>query len=286
MTVIMEVHFYPDPYAFNKVVKPFLMKHPVKNNLIIGILENISKDANTYSGIPPILAVVSHNNEIVLVSSRTPPWNSILSYTENLDAVDFFAIELSKKDPETPGILGPKLAIQRFLKRWMELKKVKVELGMNERIYKLSEVNPDMLGNHEFISANRKHKSIVKKWGYEFVTEAMPETPLDQIERSLKRAMTHLKEGKIFLLLEEGKPVSMARSIPTAFCGRLNYVYTPPELRRKGFATECVAKLSQKLLEEHDYCVLFTDLANPTSNSIYQKIGYRPVMDVDLYKFI
>ena len=156
---------------------------------------------------------------------------------------------------------------------------------MNERIYKLSEVNPETLGNHKFIIAKRKHQNLVKKWGYGFVTEAMPETPLDQIERSLKRAVAHIKEGKIFLLLDDGKPVSMARSVPTAFCGRLNYVYTPPELRRKGFATECVAKLSKKLLEEFEYCVLFTDLANPTSNSIYQKIGYKPVMDVDLYKF-
>ncbi|MHA1110922.1 MAG: GNAT family N-acetyltransferase [Promethearchaeota archaeon] len=58
-----------------------------------------------------------------------------------------------------------------------------------------------------------------------------------------------------------------------------------PELRKKGYATECVAKLSKKLLEDYEYCVLFTDLGNPTSNSIYQKIGYKPVMDVDLYKF-
>jgi predicted GNAT family acetyltransferase len=30
---------------------------------------------------------------------------------------------------------------------------------------------------------------------------------------------------------------------------------------------------------------LFTDLSNPTSNSIYQKIGYQPVCDFDLYRF-
>ncbi len=162
---------------------------------------------------------------------------------------------------------------------------VKLEIGMKERIYKLSEVNPDTLGDHEFIVAKRKHQALVRKWGYEFITEAMPETPLNQIESSLNRAVAHIKEGKIFLLLDNGKPVSMARSVPTAFCGRVNYVYTPPEQRCKGYATECVAKLSEKLLEEYEYCVLFTDLANPTSNSIYQKIGYEPVMDVDLYKF-
>lgn len=282
----MEIHFYSDSFTFNKIVTPFLQKYPVKNNLILGILDTIAKNPLNYGDIHPVLAIVSHNNEIVLVSCRTPPWNSILSFTENFDAVEFFASELLKRDPNTPGILGPKPAVQRFIKKWSELKNVNIEVGMNERIYRLSDVNPETLGSHEFITASRKHRSIVKKWGYEFITEALPETPLDQIERSLERALKHIKEGKIFLLLDNGIPVSMARSVPTAEMGRINYVYTPPELRCKGYATECVAKLSQKLLEEFKYCVLFTDLANPTSNSIYQKIGYKPIMDVDLYKFI
>jgi uncharacterized protein len=63
-------------------------------------------------------------------------------------------------------------------------------------------------------------------------------------------------------------------------------VYTPPEQRRKGYATACVAALSRRLLASgYDYCALFTDLANPTSNDIYYQIGYRPVADFDEYRF-
>jgi len=63
-------------------------------------------------------------------------------------------------------------------------------------------------------------------------------------------------------------------------------VYTPPHLRKRGFATEVVAKISEKILSEgKKYCFLFTDLANPTSNKIYQTIGYRPITDIDLYRF-
>ena len=62
---------------------------------------------------------------------------------------------------------------------------------------------------------------------------------------------------------------------------RVNFVYTPREYRRRGFASACVADLTQQLLAEgHAFCCLFTDLANPTSNSIYQTIGYRPVCDM------
>jgi len=67
----------------------------------------------------------------------------------------------------------------------------------------------------------------------------------------------------------------------------VNFVYTPPELRRRGYATECVAKLSKYLLEEgNKFCFLFTDLIDPISNSIYQKVGYRSVIDVDEFQFV
>jgi predicted GNAT family acetyltransferase len=57
-------------------------------------------------------------------------------------------------------------------------------------------------------------------------------------------------------------------------------VYTPPELRCKGYATSCVAELSRNILQSgKKFCMLYTDLANPTSNSIYMKIGYWPVCD-------
>jgi predicted GNAT family acetyltransferase len=61
---------------------------------------------------------------------------------------------------------------------------------------------------------------------------------------------------------------------------RIGAVYTPPEARGRGYATALVAAVSQHLLDRgRAFTYLYTDLANPTSNSIYQKIGYRPVAD-------
>ena len=82
-------------------------------------------------------------------------------------------------------------------------------------------------------------------------------------------------------LWEDGVPVSWAsgsQSLPEA--ARIGPVYTPPEYRRKGYATACVAALSQKLLDQGcKRCFLFTDIANPTSNHVYQQIGYQPICD-------
>jgi hypothetical protein len=63
-------------------------------------------------------------------------------------------------------------------------------------------------------------------------------------------------------------------------------VYTPPEVRARGYASACVAALTKLLLEGgRRFCFLYTDLSNPTSNSIYQRVGYRPISDVDQYVF-
>ena len=63
-------------------------------------------------------------------------------------------------------------------------------------------------------------------------------------------------------------------------------VYTPPELRRKGYATACVAGVCREILKSgYDFCALYTDLSNPTSNSIYIKIGFKPVCDSVQYTF-
>ena len=86
---------------------------------------------------------------------------------------------------------------------------------------------------------------------------------------------------------DEGQLVAMAMSArPLKHSITVSAVYTPPEHRQRGYATALVARLSQHLLDMgYEFINLFTDLENPTSNSIYQKIGYRPVIDFRSYRF-
>lgn len=74
---------------------------------------------------------------------------------------------------------------------------------------------------------------------------------------------------------------------PTKRAIAVNGVYTPPEWRSRGYATACVAALSELLLRRgFEFCVLYTDLSNPTSNAIYTRIGYRPVRDFLMYELM
>lgn len=63
-------------------------------------------------------------------------------------------------------------------------------------------------------------------------------------------------------------------------------MYTPPERRGRGYASNNVAAASQAQLDSGlRFLFLYTDLSNPTSNRIYRDIGYQPVCDVDEYRF-
>ena len=101
------------------------------------------------------------------------------------------------------------------------------------------------------------------------------------VSRTIAAGGLHLWE------VEGAGPVSMANATGATPSGiRINMVYTPPELRRRGYASACVGALSQAMLDAgRRFCFLYTDLANPTSNHIYQELGYRPVADADTYDF-
>ena len=89
------------------------------------------------------------------------------------------------------------------------------------------------------------------------------------------------------LVWDDDRVVSMVgTSPPVAGVVRLGPVYTPPETRRHGYATALVGEVSRRALAAGaTKCMLYTDLANPTSNHIYQAVGYRRSNDAQEYRF-
>jgi predicted GNAT family acetyltransferase len=129
-------------------------------------------------------------------------------------------------------------------------------------------------------------RALVLEWLDAFAVEALPDAPQDSSEPWLERRLSD-PDGEILLWEDEGRPVSLAASgTPTPTGIRVGPVYTPPDCRRRGYAEAVTAELtSHALARGRRFCFLFTDLANPTSNAIYRRIGYRPVCDVDQWAF-
>jgi predicted GNAT family acetyltransferase len=128
-------------------------------------------------------------------------------------------------------------------------------------------------------------RKLVIAWMNAFVEEALHQTMPEEAEHWLERTLDGPDSGVVLWI--DGEPVSFAGyggRTPNGI--RVGPVYTPPELRRRGYASALTAELTRMLLAGgRTFCFLFTDLANPTSNSIYQRIGYEPVSDADQWSF-
>jgi predicted GNAT family acetyltransferase len=157
---------------------------------------------------------------------------------------------------------------------------------MRQRIYRLDEVPrvPDVPGHVR--AATEKDRGLLVQWLGEFVAEALTgDTPFG-VEDTVNRRLGSTDAG--LALWVDDEPVALAgHSGPTPTGIRIGPVYTPPSLRRRGYASACVAALSRELLQGgRRTCFLFTDLSNPTSNSVYTRIGYRPVCEMLEVRFL
>jgi ribosomal protein S18 acetylase RimI-like enzyme len=286
----MDARFYKDINKFIEVSYDFLIEKEAENNLIFGLLNKLKDNPYVYGEEYPILTAIFKDDKVNLISIRTPPFNQLISYTDNMNSIDTLVDALNERNYILPGVLGCKEAAAKFVKLWAKVNGLKFRLVMNERIYKLTHVNESTLGNKNFMGVSQVYNELILQWVKEFILETFSESQ-QETERSLNsmdRIKVDIKNKKFYLLMENSEPLSMVKeAMKTPNGASINNVYTPPHLRRRGYATECVAKLSKKLLKEgNKFCFLFTDLMNPTSNSIYQKVGYRSVIDVDLYEFI
>lgn len=214
---------------------------------------------------------------------RTPPNKLVLSKAKDLSAVTAIARDLYSIQASLPGVSGLVAEAERFVEIWQTLTGESYQMAIQMRIHQLTAVQPVATASGHLRPATEDDRPLLLEWFKAFVEEAI-ESLGNDIERMVDRS---LKTQSVYLW-ENSRIVSFAcgsQFLPSA--ARIGPVYTPPEYRRQGYATATVAALSQRLLERGCHsCFLFADLANPTSNRIYQAIGYQPVCDWHDYSFI
>ncbi|MHB0935984.1 MAG: GNAT family N-acetyltransferase [Armatimonadota bacterium] len=274
----MELIPYSDASAFRDDVLPFLLEREVENNLMISIIIRLADGTARWGDEPARLYLIRDGGEIVAAATQTPPYNLILT-TAAPEITAFIADHL--KDIPLPGVLGPKADADRFARLWQERTGRSAQLEMAERIYRLDRVDPPADVSGHAAAATLEDVELLVEWTNAFITESHASVSDPEAYVRGNIASRHL------IVWKDPEPVSCASyGIPMPNGTRVGGVYTPPEYRRRGYATANVAAVSQRALDEgNKYCCLFTDLANPTSNSIYQKIGYRPVCDYAQYHF-
>ena len=281
----MQLVHFTDAATFLARAKPFLVAHEAEHNLLLGIAGSLVEHPGYYAQ-DPYLATVEHNGDVVAVAMMTPPYNLGISLTDTPAALDEISRDLWDRRLFPPGLLAPSLVARAFVERWRQVSGQAAAPGRAQRIYRLDAVVPVSGVPGEVRRATTADRDLLATWAWAFSVEAMGEDEAARSERSVDLRLAGASSG--FFLWVDGEPVCMVGyGGPTPHGIRIGPVYTPPARRNRGYASAATAAASQALLDEgRRFFFLFADLANPTTNRIYQAIGYRPVCDVDEYRFV
>jgi len=274
---------YTSAISFLRDHRSFLEKREVADHLPLGLAMGAAAEPESEQ---PLLFAAYWQEEVALTGLQTPGWAVILS-NHRLPEGKFplLARQLADKGLDFPGVMAEKQTATTFATAWQEVSGSTCRVGIRQMVYQLDRLRAIPPAAGSFRAAHSDDLDILADWIYHFNREAS----IAEISpaQALLDAHRRIQDGELYVWEKDGKPVSMAgKARPTRQVIAVNGVFTPPEYRGKGYASNCVARLSQCLLKEgYRYCTLFTDLDFPTSNRIYRRMGYEPVVEFRSIRF-
>lgn len=252
-----------------------------ENNLILGIA-GFFKSHSGQLKVQPYFLTVDNDGTIVGAALITPPRRLLITSMPDR-AMTLLADYLLAAGAPVPGVLGPEPEAKLFADYWTSNTSRSSRPKMSERIYSCTAVIPPTYSPGRLRPAAQDDEALLSVWCVQFCLDARIEDETVYFKAQLPRKIA----DQSLYVWENDVVLSMATvERDTAHGIAISWVYTPAHLRRQGYATTCVAALTQRMLDSgKQFCCLYTDLSNPTSNSIYQKIGYQPICDVQDWIF-
>jgi predicted GNAT family acetyltransferase len=271
----MEVILSDDPAWVLHHAGDFLKSQPVLHNLILSLLHARVEHPE------PGRYWVAINAEKTLGVVFQSPLTFAATITPMEPSVVEAVVNAVADAAKLPGVNGEAGTAARFAGQWTERCKSAAVPVQGLRLYELQGLLESPPASGQLRKAMPEDRKLVVDWVRNFGDEVGehagdPELQVDQ----------WMSGGGGVWLWEDGEPAAMAVSRgPVENVVRLQHVYTPPEKRRRGYAGACVGQLSKHILDSGYRSILYTDLGNPTSNSIYRRIGYRAVAEALRYRF-
>ena len=271
-----------DVREFRARVAPLLAADEVRHSVPLGVLAAIEHDPGRYA--EHHLWLADEGGTVAACAFMTPPFRLLpmggpAGFDELIDAI--------RSDPVSiPGVSGFRPEVERFAERWTAATGAATRVDMSMRVYTTDAVVQAPATPGHMRPATDADRALLTGWAHAFAAETgLSEGPAE-IARSVVGRIG--ADPGIVIWEDGGTPVTLAGAVQSSpGIARVGPVYTPPEHRRRGYATSLVAEWTSELLRRGaGRCMLFTDLANPTSNSTYQAVGYRPVGESRLIDFI
>lgn len=268
----MQVQHYRDRAVFLERAKLFLLRAEAENNMFLGMSGQAA-----VLGEQCYLATVERAAKVVACAVRTPPYGLVITRADP-GALDALIEDLSSKYETLPSVLGPEPTVSAFAQRWSNRMGTRTRPLMQMRMFEARQIQvPAVPPPGKLRLALESDLPTVTAWVVAFHEEAHTGDPLDPV-RVTRDAVA---KQRVFMWDDRGTMSIATYAGRTDRSARIGLAYTPPEKRGRGYASACVAALTQRLLSEGlVFCCINADVANATTNKIYPAIGYRPVCDM------
>ena len=270
---------YSDPKEFLDRAGQFLVADPFSSSVIATVTTRMASGEFANSPDNAWLTVEEDGSRVAGLVMHTPPHNMFLSRMPH-DAAFALAHDVAQSGRKPTGVNGAIDATTAFARAWEETTGQRSVVVRETRMYRLDELRmPSAVGQADRAQSSQD-LSLVATWLAAFHDEAQSHAP---VEDWMAMAQRRMNAGEFHLWHVDGTPVALAGvSRAVAGVARVGPVYTPPMARGNGYGSAVTAAATSAALSEGaQHVVLYTDLANPTSNSIYQNIGYQPDHDAE-----
>lgn len=299
MTPTTRIERYRSASRFLADAGVFLLAREVEHNLILGVAHALARseglDGASLPSAPaargavqtgasdPWFLVARRGPAVVGAAMCTPPHRVVLTRASS-EVVESLVEHCLLHEAVLPGVNGPEPGARDFAESYVRSTAGKARPGRSMRIFQLDAVtDPADRPGGGMRTVAEPDLPLLEEW-----ITAFGQDVGEAVRDARRSAQEGVRWGSLVLWDEDGVPRSMAaRARPTPNGCGVNLVYTPPRYRGRGYASALVADLSRSLLDAgFQFCFLYTDLANPTSNRIYQQLGYRPVADASEWIFV
>lgn len=282
----MFVRRFDDPVAFRDTATGYLVRDEARHNLILGIATTLIQRPELYDAFD--LWVVSEGDDVAGAALRTHPLNLVLARPSSDEALDALVDRLLHEGQELPGVVAAIPELEAFVGAWTSENDLDATRVLRHGIYELHDVQPLPAAPGRARAVTPEDRDHVIPWIVAFAEEALPED--DGAERQIRFVESRLAatdDAGLWFWEDGGRPVCISGYGGATPHGiRIGPVYTPPELRGRGYATTLVAEQSAWLLGTgRSMCFLYADLDNPTSNALYRRIGYRMIAEAGEVRF-
>lgn len=291
----MQLRFFEDPAEFLTVAGPHLAGQPVVSTVVAGVANRMVRDreAGIISpvGTPCWFVAVIQHGQVAGAAMRTAPARFGSHPAFLLPMADEAAVLLAQtllaRGEPVLAANGALPAVRVFCDEMAAASAGEVTVAQHTRLFEAQDVvTPRSVPGH-LREARLEEQDLLAGWYDAFMRDAdeqagrppgsspdRPPSPDDLRHR--------IESGSVFVWEDDsGQPVHLTAASPPSYgvC-RIGPVYTPKEHRGRGIASAAVAEVSRRILGAGHRVCLFTDQANPTSNKIYEAIGYRAVVDM------